>query len=140
MGGKWRGNGEAEGRMMDGDNLGQMQTATRRKGDPLVNMFKAIAACDRREALVAMAGILDRESIESPAICSFYSHREDAEWWAEIAPPHQVQAYVWAGLKQLRHEAMGRDMRARMIVALWNGMAPEDRVKFLAFAKGQQDA
>lgn len=125
--------------MMDGDNFGQMQTVAARKGDPLVNLFRAIQDCPRREALIAMAAVLDREAIESPPISTFYSHREDAEWWAEIAPPHQVQAYVWAGLKQLRHEAMGRDMRARMIVALWNGMAPEDRAKFLAFVQGQAD-
>lgn len=125
---------------MDGDNFNRMQTVAPRNGDPLVNLFKAVAACDRREALVAMAGILDREVIESPEITCLFNQKEDAEWWAEIAPPHQVQAYVWAGLKQLRNDAMGRNMRARMIVALWNGMAPEDRAKFLAFAQGQADA
>lgn len=125
--------------MMDGDNFGQMQTDTKRKGDPLVNLFKAIGACDRREALIAMAGVLDREAVDMPDVTGLYDRREDAEWWAGIAPPHQVQAYVWAGLKQLRHEAMGRDTRARMIVALWNGMAPADRAKFLAYVQGQGD-
>lgn len=110
------------------------------RGTALVQFFKAMAACDRRDALVAMAGVLDRETVESPEIAPLVSRKEDAEWWAEIAPPHQVQAYVWAGLKQLRHEAMGRDMRARMIVALWNGMTAEDRAKFLAFAQGKADA
>lgn len=107
------------------------------RGTALVQFFKAMGACDKRDALIAMAGVLERETIDGPEIAPLVDQRQDAEWWAEIAPPHQVQAYVYAGLKQLRHEAMGRDMRARMIVALWNGMAPEDRAKFLAFAQGQ---
>jgi hypothetical protein len=107
------------------------------RGTALVQFFKAMAACDRRDALIAMAGVLERETTAGPEIAPAFSQKDDAEWWAEMAPPHQVQAYVYAGLKQLRHEAMGRDTRARMIVALWNGMAPEDRAKFLAFAQGQ---
>lgn len=110
------------------------------RGTALVQFFKAMAACDSRDALIAMAGVLEREAIDGPEISCLWGQKEDAEWWAELAPPHQVQAYVYAGLKQLRHEAMGRDMRARMIVALWNGMAPADRAKFLAFAQGQADA
>ena len=58
--------------------------------------------------------------------------RADAIWWAETAPPHELQEHVLAGMRILASRALGPTARRKFIAALWSGLDPNDRADFIA--------
>ena len=91
----------------------------------------AIGQCRPKDAAQIMAAALEDMEVGGPDP-AFGPLRADAEWWAELAPPHEVQEYVYAGLKQLGQQALGSGARKRMILALWQGLSADDKRAFIA--------
>lgn len=99
-------------------------------------LCEAIAACHPRDAATVMTAALQGAETDGPQHDLFGTMRRDAEWWAEIAPPHEVQAYVVAGLRQVGQSAIGPKARKDIFAALWQGMAPGDKAAFLRAVGG----
>lgn len=95
-----------------------------------------ISNCHPDDARTILTAYLQAAETGGPPNAIFAATLADAEWWADIAPPHEVQTYVYAGLKKLAGEAIGPNARARLLIALWNGMPADDKRQFLAFAAG----
>ena len=107
---------------------------------PLPHRFRAewanslalcIAECHPQDAAQVMTAALEDMQIGGPQGPSFGAVRSDAEWWAETAPQHELQEYAYAIMTVLAGRALGRTSRLRFIVALWNGLDPEDKRAFL---------
>ena len=56
---------------------------------------------------------------------------EDARFWADCAPAHELVAYGTAALDRLRGLALGLDTRKRLFARLWETFDPKDRQAFL---------
>jgi hypothetical protein len=96
-------------------------------------LCNAIEACDPQDAPSIMLAALEGMETGGPGLTDMLGRvREDAVWWADIAPQHELQEYVYAGMKRLAGGAMGSATRKRFIVALWNGLSADDRAAFLA--------
>lgn len=104
---------------------------TRLRTERAMTLSIAISDCDPMDAAQIMAAALQDMETDGPQHDVFGTLRRDAEWWAELAPPHEVQTYVTAGLKQLTTRAIGPKARKEVIAQLWNGMTPEDKGAFL---------
>jgi hypothetical protein len=104
---------------------------TKYRAETAQTLCHAISMCDPQDAAQIMAAALETLQIGQPEHDVFGTVRRDAEWWAEVAPPHEVQAYVAAGLKQLQAKAIGPKARKALIVHLWNGMTAADKAAFL---------
>lgn len=98
----------------------------------------AIAACEREDALQVMSAALDDLSAGGP-IASFDSIRSDAEFWADIAAPAELEAYFAASLKTLRRRPIGIKMRKRLFLALWASFTAKERQDFIAHANKGAD-
>jgi hypothetical protein len=61
----------------------------------------------------------------------------DAEWWAETAPDHELQAYAYAALKHLGKRTLGPSARQRFIAQLWQGLSVADKRAFVARVAGE---
>lgn len=57
--------------------------------------------------------------------------REAATDWAETASPAEIEAITAAGFKAIGRNAFALSARKRLMVMLWNSLAPEDRAAFL---------
>lgn len=57
--------------------------------------------------------------------------RDDAEWWADIATPVELEAYVGAGLRAITRRTFAPSAKKRLFVALWASMSDGDRKAFL---------
>jgi hypothetical protein len=106
------------------------------RAENMINVYRALDRCHVDDALAIMTAELQSHETGGPPNYLFRAMLADAEWWSETAPPHEVQQYVYAGLKHLAGNAIGPNARARLLIALWNGMQPDAKRKFLAFAGG----
>ena len=91
----------------------------------------AIGQCHPHDAAAIMAAALEDMTTTGPQHDPFERYTADAEWWAELAPAHELQAYVYAGLKDITRNALGRNARKRFIATLWKGLSPDDRRAFI---------
>jgi len=106
------------------------------RAETATTLCMAIGACNPSDAAQIMAAALEQMATGGPDHDVFGTVRQDAEWWAEIAPAHEVQAYVNAGLRQLLKSAIGPKARKAVIVALWRGMTDQDKAAFLRAVAG----
>jgi len=58
--------------------------------------------------------------------------RQDAQYWADLAHPLELETYVVAALRAAQGRVLAPRAQKRFFVALWEAMPPEDRKKFLA--------
>lgn len=58
--------------------------------------------------------------------------RHDAEYWADLAHPRELEAYVTAGLRVMSDRVLAPRASKRLFLALWEALPVEDRRKFLA--------
>lgn len=58
--------------------------------------------------------------------------RGDAAFWADIASPAELEAYVGAGLRVMGRTAFAAEARKRLLVLIWQSMTETDRRAFLA--------
>ena len=62
----------------------------------------------------------------------FGSIREDARWWSKAAAPHELFEVTMAALDQLLCKPLHRDMRKRLLWAMWQSLDPENQEAFLS--------
>ena len=98
----------------------------------------AVSQCHPVDASQIMVAALERSSEGSPPHVFLTLTQEDADFWASCAPQHELQAYTFAGLKELGQRALTPTIRRRFIAQLWNGLPVADRKAFLAHVQGQQ--
>jgi hypothetical protein len=108
-----------------------MNAQVRTRIDAANNLCAAIAACEPTDAAQIMAAALQDMETDGPQHDVFGTLRRDAAFWAELAPVHEVQAYVLEGLKKLGQRALAPNARKALIVDIWRGMTPEDKREFL---------
>ncbi|MGB3315974.1 MAG: hypothetical protein WBB85_16355 [Albidovulum sp.] len=73
---------------------------------------------------------LDSRRTEGPVLALFDDIRAEAEFWADCAPVHEVEAHVFAGMRRLGETALGKNTRKRLFAALWDSFDDADRLKF----------
>jgi hypothetical protein len=57
---------------------------------------------------------------------------DESRWWASMAAPFELLAYLQACLDRLADEAMKVNTRKRLMVQLWEALPATDRQAFLA--------
>ena len=106
--------------------------ADRMRAEWANTLAMAIAECHPHDAAQIMTAALEDMQIGGPQGPSFGAVRQDAEWWADTCPQHELQEYAYAAMKVLAGRALGRTARLRFLAALWNGVAPDDKKAFLS--------
>jgi hypothetical protein len=84
-----------------------------RRAEAATVLCRAIADCDRDDAVVILSAALADLSMGSP-LPVFSSAMDDARWWASFAAPHEIKAYL---------------------LACFEVMRPEDRAAFLGYVQ-----
>jgi hypothetical protein len=84
----------------------------------------ALRGCAPEDAAQIVCAWLESRAAP-PRLDPFGELREDAAYWADVAGPHELEAYVAAGLRRIERTAFGERARKRLLVALWETM-PED--------------
>lgn len=98
-----------------------------------VDLCLAIASCDQRTAMQIMSAALEDLLAGSPDPAPDWLEgiRRDAEWWADLAAPHELEAYTAAGLRAIERTAFCERARKRLFLSLWETMTPADRQAFV---------
>lgn len=91
----------------------------------------AIADCDPDDALQIITAVLAGMETAGPQHDLIGTARSDAEWWASLAPPHELQAYTYSGLRALARQTIPTAIRLRLMALLWNGLMAADKREFL---------
>jgi len=96
----------------------------------------ALAECRDQDRAAICAAVLDSMQTSGPRHDVFGLLYEDAQWWADLAPPHELVAYTTAGLARLPKRNLSLPARKRVFAALWKSFPDADRAAFLAHVKG----
>lgn len=91
---------------------------------------ECIAGLGRREACEIMASWLDELRAGIP-FAPFDIVEVEAESWASIATPFELEAYFRANLQRLDRTAIGVRMRKRLFWTLWSGFTGTEQQAFL---------
>jgi len=70
-------------------------------------------------------------------IAPFDKVETEAESWAGLASPNELQAYLMATLQQLDGRPLGLTARKRLILALWETFDNRDKVAFINRVTGE---
>lgn len=62
---------------------------------------------------------------------------QDARFWADCAPPHELAGYAVAAMDRLADLRLGGRARRRLMVALWNAMPESERAAFIKNVGGR---
>lgn len=104
--------------------------------DALLGHMAALLMSVSREEAGPVAALLCKWLEEAgsgmPDQDGFGALREDAAFWADIATPRELEAYVGAGLRRMQTTHFAAAARKRILVALWESMDDGDRRRFLA--------
>lgn len=104
----------------------------------LTHLRKAVyAAIEGGPGYCALLGeglcaALDSVSVGPAGQAHFADMKYDAEWWADLACPRELEAYVGAGLRAIERRTFAPAAQKRLFVALWEAMPQEDQRKFLS--------
>lgn len=96
----------------------------------------ALGECDPQDAAAICAAFLDTAETGGPRHDVFGLLYQDALWWADLAPPHELVAYVTAGLDRLPKTHLSTPRRKQVFKHLWRSFTETDRAAFLAHVKG----
>lgn len=91
----------------------------------------ALDHCDPKQGAAICATYLEQVETGGPYQDAFGHLYQDARFWAEAAPPHEVVAYTIAGLRQFPAAHIGIIARKRAFAALWERFSESDRIAFL---------
>ncbi|MCB1401261.1 MAG: hypothetical protein KDJ82_16205 [Rhodobacteraceae bacterium] len=100
----------------------------------IVHLSSGLAVVRPGEELAVaelLCGWLESVGAGGPDPSIFGHLREEAEFWASIATPAELEAHVAAGLRRIERVHFAAPARKRLLVALWEAMTPEDRAAFL---------
>ncbi len=96
----------------------------------------AIRQCHPIDASQIMVAALQEMEQGAPPHPFLTLTQDDADFWAASAPQHELQAYLFAALKQMSARAVTPAIRRRFIAALWSGLPESDRKAFIAHVTG----
>ena len=80
----------------------------------------------------ALCEVLEMMEAGPPREAFLSRLREDAEHWADVALPLELEAYVGAGLRRIERVEFAPAARKRLFVALWASTGTEERRRFLS--------
>lgn len=122
----------ASDRIEEDEGLRDFVAAERRR--MTVNrLLAAIEACDGNDAAQAMCWVLDNVRARLPAPMDPWGNaREEAEYWADIATPVELEAYAAASLRKIERTSFCEGARKRIFAAIWESFDDSDRRSFLA--------
>jgi len=78
-----------------------------------------------------LTGWLETISAGPPTTDLWSDMREAAAFWADIATPAELEAYVAAGLRRIERRQFAQAARKRLFVNLWEVMPEADRRAFV---------
>jgi len=96
----------------------------------------ALAECRPQDAAAICTAYLDTMQTAGPQRDAFGLLYEDAKWWADAAPVHELVAYTLAGLSRLPRRHPSLPARKALFKALWRSLPDTDRAAFVAHVKG----
>lgn len=99
----------------------------------------AIAECHTDDACAIMAAALSNLTAGAP-IAAVVDVKEDAQFWADMASPIEIEAYLRACLLRIDRMATAPVERKRMMMALWLSFEPEDQASFLRSVMSEERA
>jgi hypothetical protein len=92
-----------------------------------------LAEIDNKAALEAAAGFLEEAGAGTPELSALSEDvRGDAAFWADVASPVELEAYVAGGLRRMGTTAFATETRKRLFVALWQSMPDAEKRAFLS--------
>ncbi len=62
--------------------------------------------------------------------------RDDARFWADCATPHELEAYIVAGIDRVKTTPFGSRQMKRLAGTVWRRMSPKERAEFLDWVQG----
>ncbi len=115
--------------LVDAEGLARIERARL-----LVATIAMVARHDPGDAMQVMAAAIeDLGGAGRPPVPFLYGDlRKDAEWWADIATPVELELYVAAGLRAITRTAFAERARKRIFVGLWESFTPDFQKSFLA--------
>lgn len=90
----------------------------------------------RRMIGEVLCAALDTVGGGAPEYTAFGNMRDDAQWWADIATPVELEIYAAAALKRIGRATFAPRARKRIFMALWKSFTNEERVNFLKHMSG----
>jgi hypothetical protein len=91
-----------------------------------------------RELCEAMSGGLEIFGAGMPAPPDLQQLRYDADYWADIATPMEVEAFTAAGLSRIERATFAEKARKRIFMAIWRSFTDKQRGDFIeAMTKGR---
>lgn len=113
-----------------------VQGADRFRRDCILKQLAAVLSVvghdDMPDVSDLLAGWLDHNGAGSPDSALFGALREDAAFWADIATPKELEAYVAAGLSRIERRNFAQVTLKRIFVSIWEVMSESDRRRFLS--------
>lgn len=79
----------------------------------------------------ALCAALDTVGGGAPQHDAFTAIRDDAQFWADIATPLELEAYVGAGLRRIGRVTFAEQARKRLFMSLWGTFTAKQRADFL---------
>ena len=98
----------------------------------LAKMLAAVRDDEAPAVAVLLCKWLEETGAGAPDHDGFGAIRDDAAFWAGIATPRELEAYVGAGLRQMGRTHFAAAARKRILVTLWESLGDGDRRRFLA--------
>ena len=86
----------------------------------------------------ALCAALDTVGGGAPRHDAFIAVRDEAQFWADIATPMEIEAYVGAGLRRIGRVAFAEKARKRLFMALWGSFTAKQRADFLAAMQARE--
>lgn len=106
------------------------QLRLRHLAGALLLVCRHAEADELRTARDMLCEVLEGSSAGAP-MPPLEDAREDARWWAELASPHEIEAYLSACLRAVGARPVAMRARKRVFAALWETMPEDDRRAFI---------
>lgn len=103
----------------------------RKRAEWAESLCFALGECDPGDAAQICAAFLDQQAAGMPRLDMWGDLRADAHFWADTAHPAELEQYACTALRKLGDMALGKAMRKRLFVSIWNSFSAEDRRAFM---------
>ena len=111
------------------------EAAAKARRDHLLHEIatRLVVVGDEERSAVAelLCGWLEIYGGGAPRLDQFGDIREDAAFWADMATPIELEAYVGHGLRRIERASFAQGARKRLFVMLWESMSISDRRAFV---------
>lgn len=100
------------------------------------NMAQAVGIAEhmpegRRVLGEALCAAMETVATGGPVPALFNDWREDAEWWADVASPLELEAYAGAALRRIERATFAPSARKRLFLMFWETLSDADKLAFL---------